>query len=163
MAWPKVQLQAQVRRNRRDARPGGSVTKSRAGRDSLDPVLDLGRRDAARQLTCGLGADAVPSHTSRRAAVGLEPAAVLQQQEEGLGLGAEAELARELILRDEVEAVIAEELVVYTPDWGAGVGLRARVWVRVRRTLTLTALVGALIDRLEAAVESGEWQGEGSA
>ena len=126
-------------------------------------MLDLGRRDAARLLTCGLGADAVPSHTSRRAAVGLEPAAVLQQQEEGLGLGAEAELARELILRDEVEAVIAEELVVYTPDWGAGVGLRARVWVRVRRTLTLTALVGALIDRLEAAVESGEWQGEGSA
>ena len=99
---------------------GMRITKSRAGRDSLDPVLDLGRRDAARQLTCGLGADAVPSHTSRRAAVGLEPAAVLQQQQEGLGLGAEAELARELILCDEVEAVIAEELVVDTPDWGTG-------------------------------------------
>ena len=107
-------------RSRRDARPCGGVTKSRAARDSLGPVLDLDRGDAARLLTCGLGADAVPSHTSRRAAVGLEPAAVLQQQQEGLGLGAEAELARELILRDEVEAVIAEELVVDTPDWGAG-------------------------------------------
>ena len=54
---------------------------------------------------------------------------MLQQEQEGLCLGAEAELANELLLRDEVEAVVAEELVV-----------------------------DALVDHLQAAVEPRERQ-----